>query len=148
MHKALDTHIQAAWEAYHGPDIPTDLTPGVPPVFRRGFLDGYEHALKQTITPEDIREYFKFRGMVWPSSKEALDFAITELAGEALEAYIRENQCGWVRNNPDKTTNFGWELADCYQMIAIAVHEYTGKSLPTLLREKWASKGFQQKEQQ
>lgn len=40
--------IEAAWEEYHGPiDDGGGETyiPTMPPAFRRGFVDGYEHAL-------------------------------------------------------------------------------------------------------
>jgi len=93
------------------------------------------------MTIKDIKKYYKFRNLKWPDGKSALDFSITEI-GEAMDAYIRENQSGWTRNNPDKQSNLGWELADVYQMIAIAAYEQTGKSLSTLLKEKWKSKGF------
>jgi len=93
------------------------------------------------MTIDHIEAYYRFRGMKMPNAKEALDFAITEI-GEALDAWIRQNQEGWTRNNPDKEANFGWELADCYQMLQIAAHQATGKSLDELLTEKWASKGF------
>ena len=93
---------------------------------------------------EQIQEYFTARGMTMPNSKQALDFAVTE-AGEAMDAWIREQQVkeGWVRNNPDKQPNYGWELADCYQMLQIAAYQHTGKHLEELLAEKWASKGFE-----
>ncbi|MEI2422738.1 hypothetical protein V6O07_20840, partial [Arthrospira platensis SPKY2] len=76
-----------------------------------------------------------------PNAKEALDFAITEI-GESMDAYIRENQEGWTRNNPDKKSNFALELADVYQMITLSAANYCGKSLDELLIEKWQSKGF------
>lgn len=91
---------------------------------------------------EEVKRYYEYRGMKWPDLKEAIDFAITELAGEALDAYIRTHQSGWTRNNPNKDANLGHELADAYQMLMIAAHEATGKSLETLLREKWETKGF------
>ena len=90
----------------------------------------------------EIKTYYEFRGMKWPSGKEAIDFAITEI-GESMDAYIRTNQPGWTRNNPDKEANVGWELADTFQMLAIAAHELTGKTLDELLQEKWASKGYE-----
>ena len=143
----MKDHIQAAWEAYHGPVNNEwdgeEYIPAMPPAFRRGFADGIAHASRFPVSIPDIQEYYAFRGMAWPSEKEALDFAITEI-GEAMDAYIRENQVGWVRNTPDKNTNFGWELADIYQMIKIAAHRATGKTLDELLIEKWESKGFNQ----
>lgn len=90
---------------------------------------------------ETIKKYYEYRGMKWPDTKEALDFTVTEV-GEAMDAYIRTNQPGWVRNNPDKDLNYGHELADIYQMITISAHEATGKTLDELLEEKWATKGF------
>ena len=148
----MKDHIQAAWEAYHGPitnewDDEGNYIPEMPPAFRRGFVDGVAHASRFPISIPATREYYKFRGMEWPSAKEALDFAITEI-GEAMDAYIRENQVGWVRNTPDKNTNFGWELADTYQMLMIAAHQATGKTLNELLLAKWESKGFTKNKKQ
>jgi hypothetical protein len=46
--------IQKAWEKYHGliEDGNGDrYIPSTPPVFMRGFVDGYEHAVKLLKTP-------------------------------------------------------------------------------------------------
>jgi len=99
---------------------------------------------EKRVTVEDIADYMAFRGQKWPNGKAALLFAITEI-GEAVDAMMRTSDDeGWTRNNPDKTANIGWELADVYQMISIAAFELTGKTVDQLLREKWASKGYEQ----
>lgn len=90
---------------------------------------------------EEVQRYYEYRGMKWPSTLDAILFAVTEV-GETVDAYIRTHQSGWTRNNPNKDANLGHELADAYQMLMIAAHEATGKSLETLLREKWETKGF------
>jgi hypothetical protein len=94
------------------------------------------------MTIKEIKKYYEFRGMKMPNSKEALDFAITEI-GEAMDAWIRENSGDWVRNNPDKDANFAFELADTYQMLQIASILHNGATLEENLRAKWESKGFQ-----
>ena len=89
---------------------------------------------------QHIKDYIKFRGAVWPTGKDALDFAVTEI-GEAVDAWLRKYRTDYLRNN-DKRIDIGLELADCYQMLEIASHELTGKSLDENLRVKWASKGY------
>ena len=50
--------IEKAWEIYHGPmevEGEEDYIPAVPPVFMRGFVDGYEHAKNQDeLLPENL----------------------------------------------------------------------------------------------
>jgi len=87
-----------------------------------------------------ILGYYKERELAYPDAKEALDFAVTEM-GEAMDAWIRENQKGWTRNN-DREANFGFELGDIYQMLEIASFAHTGRSLFENLKEKWKTKGF------
>ena len=87
-----------------------------------------------------ILGYYKYRGLTYPSVKEALDFAVTEM-GEAMDAYIRENQHGWTRNN-DKEANFAHELGDVYQMLEIASLAHNGLTLFENLQEKWKTKGY------
>jgi len=89
----------------------------------------------------ELLDYYQFRGMKIPNTKEALDFAVTEI-GEAMDSWIRENQTDWVRNNPSKETNLAFELADTYQMLEMACYAHCGSSLETVLLEKWASKGY------
>ena len=95
-----------------------------------------------TMNIHEIKKYYEYRGMKLPNSKEALDFAVTEI-GEAMDAWIRENQEGWSRNNPDKKSNLAFELADTYQMLEIASILHNGATLEENLRAKWASKGYQ-----
>ena len=45
--------VEDAWNTYHGPmqiDGEDDYIPAVPPVFMRGFVDGYEHAKNMKIS--------------------------------------------------------------------------------------------------
>src|SRR3990167_3846976 len=93
---------------------------------------------------EEIKKYFEFRKQGWPTGKDALDFAVTEI-GEALDAWLRINKPEYSRNN-DKNANIGNELGDALMMLSIASYELTGKSLDENLLEKWKSKGYNLKE--
>ena len=45
--------VERAWNTYHGPmqiDGEDDYIPAVPPVFMRGFVDGYEHAKNKPVS--------------------------------------------------------------------------------------------------
>ena len=46
--------IQKAWEKYHGPiddGAGGSYIPATPPAYMRGFVDGYEHAVRLLTTP-------------------------------------------------------------------------------------------------
>ncbi len=88
---------------------------------------------------QEIKDYFAFRGQTWPDGDSAIKFAITEI-GEVVDAQMRLDP-KWKRNN-QKEVNLGHELGDVYQMLEIASHELTGKSLAENLMEKWQSKGY------
>lgn len=90
---------------------------------------------------QHIKNYIEWRKAVWPTGKDALDFAVTEI-GEAVDAWLRKYRSDYLRNSPDKDSDIGLELSDCYQMLEIASHELTGKSLDENLRMKWARKGY------
>lgn len=73
-----------------------------------------------------LDEYYNKRGLTWPTTEEALFFALTEL-GEACEWLLLKNpERRWVRNNPkDKATSFnkaefGIELGDVIMMLIVA----------------------------
>ena len=58
--------VERAWNTYHGLmqiDGEDDYIPAVPPVFMRGFVDGYEHAKKE-IETRSTGSYFKKEGCV------------------------------------------------------------------------------------
>lgn len=88
----------------------------------------------------DIKAYMNYRNQKYPDGLSALLFAITEM-GEVLDSYLRDNP-EWSRNNPDKEINIGHEFGDLYMMAQIASYELSGRSLEDNLREKWASKGW------
>lgn len=55
--------IQKAWEDYHGPIIDEggeEYIPAMPPAFMRGFVDGFQHARRESIsvgtTTDQLRE--------------------------------------------------------------------------------------------
>lgn len=91
-----------------------------------------------------IKDYFDFRGQVWPDGENAMKFAITEL-GEVVDAELR-NEEKWVRNNPDKVPSVENEFGDLYQMLQIACFEKTGLTLEECMTKKWATKGYSEKE--
>lgn len=72
---------------------------------------------------EKIQHYFLARGLVMPSTDDALKWAITEF-GEANEVLLRRGT--WIRNNPHKQTlefsaqEFCEELGDMIMMLMIA----------------------------
>lgn len=70
-----------------------------------------------------IRRYYDARQMVWPSTKEALLWAMSEI-GEAADVELMASNRDWVRNNPSEhnTTDadFAEELGDAIMMLLVA----------------------------
>ena len=69
-----------------------------------------------------VEDYYEARGLVWPDSRAALLWALTELA-EAAELELARDD--WVRNNPgDKeewsSERFAEELGDVIFMCIVA----------------------------
>jgi len=98
------------------------------------------------ITLDDIKAYIKWRGGNFVvDSRDALEFAITEI-GEVMDARIRERTGDfYLRNNPDKDHNVAFEYGDVYMMLQCASYLDTGKSLEENLSDKWQSKGYEQR---
>ena len=70
-----------------------------------------------------IERYYDTRGLTWPTTNEALDWLLTELA-EAKELLLARNG-EWVRNNPDQHPGFDnalleEELGDIVMMALVA----------------------------
>lgn len=62
-------------------------------------------------------DYFQFKGMPWPGTRDALDFVVTEV-GECFDALKRlEDQ--WVRHN-ERKTDLGMEISQAVMMLFIA----------------------------
>ena len=70
-----------------------------------------------------IKDYYDARGLSWPTSTEAILFAMTEL-GEAIDLALMQPGNMWVRNNPDKEVftyeRFAEELGDTIMMLMVA----------------------------
>jgi NTP pyrophosphatase (non-canonical NTP hydrolase) len=70
-----------------------------------------------------VDEYYVKRGLKWPTSQQAVLWAITEL-GEVCELLL-SREGGWVRNNPDDKEGFSSarvaeELGDVIMMCVVA----------------------------
>lgn len=71
-----------------------------------------------------IREYYKARNLVWPSSHTAILWAITEL-GEVCDLLLNNEDEAWVRNHPDDhelytPDRYAEELGDAIMMLIVA----------------------------
>lgn len=69
-----------------------------------------------------VSDYYEARGLVWPDAREALLWALTELA-EAAELELADDD--WVRNNPESkepwdSQRFAEELGDVIFMCIVA----------------------------
>lgn len=103
--------IQKAWEEYHGPIDCGDgeeYIPDTPIIFRRGFIDGYEHAKKRarlellndllgaraipTITSRKIDEFLESKPD-WQIS----GFVVSDEAG--ARGIIEMSACRWLSND-------------------------------------------------
>ena len=97
------------------------------------FEDNNDDNLFGEATPNDkaqllglavmINQYYDQRGLVWPGRKEALLWALTELA-EAAELVL-EDGGSWVRNHPLEREDysperFAEELGDVMMMVMVA----------------------------
>lgn len=70
-----------------------------------------------------ILEYYKRRGLKWPTASEAIDWHDTEM-GEVQEIILARSG-GWVRNNPENkpewdVSSFAEELGDAIFMLIVA----------------------------
>ena len=90
---------------------------------------------------EEIVTYYEARGLVWPDTRDALAWCITELA-EAYEVLLSRKN--WVRNNPDDKPDwdaeaFCTELGDAVMMLVVAGW-VNGRDVLDLLRTKMNGK--------
>lgn len=115
-----------------------------------------------------IKNYYKVRGLQWPSPKDALWFFLSEV-GELAEAYLAHHQAkltneeikmlqtfsdeglhadeivsrveGWVRNNDRvRKENIQKEAADCEMMLAVFLYSLNGVTPDQALLEKMKEK--------
>lgn len=77
-----------------------------------------------SLTLNDVKEYYAARGLVIPNVWEALGWSATE-GGEVYEVLLRKNQ-DWTRNNkakegiPYNSSDFADELGDQIMMLVVA----------------------------
>jgi len=69
-----------------------------------------------------IGDYYKRRGLAWPTGSQAAMWVLTELA-EAVELDL-ERQADWVRNHPEDKARFSKarlaeELGDTVMMVLV-----------------------------
>ncbi|MDY6846224.1 MAG: hypothetical protein SVP52_03715 [Chloroflexota bacterium] len=117
---------------------------------------------------ETIQNYYKARGLQWPSAKDALWFYLSEV-GELAEAFLSHHQDqltaeeirmleifseqgnhadqivsrvgGWVRNNDRvRKEDISKEVADCEMMLGVFMHSLTGTSPDEALLSKMKEK--------
>lgn len=70
-----------------------------------------------------IRNYYKVRGLKWPTIEQALMWTQTELA-EAIEIILARER-GWTRNSPEEhkeriASDLAEELGDAIMMLIVA----------------------------
>lgn len=115
-----------------------------------------------------IKNYYKARGLQWPTAKNALWFFLSEI-GELAEAYLShyrdsltseeimmlENFSseglhadqivsrveGWIRNNDRvRKEDISKEVADCEMMLAVFMYSLTDKTPDEALLAKMKEK--------
>ena len=71
---------------------------------------------------ELIRNYYKVRGLKWPTIEQAMMWMQTEVSEVYEIIFAREE--GWIRNNPDKhkyvAPTLAEELGDAIMMLIVA----------------------------
>jgi NTP pyrophosphatase (non-canonical NTP hydrolase) len=83
-----------------------------------------ERTNDNSLTLEDVKQYYVARGLVVPNVWESLAWAATE-AGEVYEVLLRGDK-EWVRNNKDKEgipylpADLAEELGDQIMMLIVA----------------------------
>lgn len=74
-----DAKIRAAWEAYHWGEPDGGYIPQAPPMYARGYRDGYAEAIAvlQAIKDADIAHYLEHGKFSLPeSARAAIDAAL------------------------------------------------------------------------
>lgn len=84
---------------------------------------------------DEVLRYYQARGLVTPSTDEAMLFLVSEI-GELADALVSKRG-QWVRNNPDRERSIPDELADVL-MMTIVLGNALGIDPVQALREKMA----------
>lgn len=85
------------------------------------------------------RRYFVHAGMTWPETRDAVDFAVTEI-GEVVDA-LKRKEPHWGRHNPDKDRDLGMEISQAVMMLVIAA-DTAGVDLMKSTHRWMQEKGF------
>lgn len=91
---------------------------------------------------DEVLRYYQARGLVMPSTDEAMLFLVSEI-GELADALVT-GRGAWVRNNPGRERSIPDELADVMMMTLVLAHTL-GVDPNQALREKMARKLGSQK---